>query len=375
MAGGPTKKRRTLADADDEVRQFQSRLADATKKMIVLARENARMKVLLQKYMEKDETLLCSSQMSQSQSQPSFSQSQSQPVAAPMECIQESADDFTTDDSSSVMDSFGSCSQDFSLPSSMHHDDFVFDSQLSQLDEIANTSHLDDIMAFLEKQETLNHERYMSIFAAPSLTCPSRLFTMQDEVVELRKNTTVPRVGIGVLIYSPQHPSCVLLGVRKGSHGAGKLALPGWTSCTVEVMTMYNVGGHLEFGETWDECAIREVKEETSKSYYPDLDDMSGVDLDIGDLSVAYTTNDFMEDEGKHYITIFLQATLQGNQVPELLEPEKCEGMAPFWMVDVTEITGWIWQDWNALKGEQYQSRLFMPLRHLTLSSYTPPQY
>jgi 8-oxo-dGTP diphosphatase len=53
-----------------------------------------------------------------------------------------------------------------------------------------------------------------------------------------------PQVGIGVFLVKGGK---ILLGRRKGAHGEGEYALP---------------GGHLELGETFEECALRELAEE-----------------------------------------------------------------------------------------------------------------
>jgi 8-oxo-dGTP diphosphatase len=137
------------------------------------------------------------------------------------------------------------------------------------------------------------------------------------------KTPQVVRVGVGVLVKDPQDPTRVYCGIRKGSHGAGTLALP---------------GGHLEVYESWEECAAREVLEETN--------------LRLHNLKFCHVTNDPMPDESKHYVTIFMAGECVGeNPKPENMEPEKCEG--------------WSTYSWAELQRKLSEKLLFGPLQRL----------
>ena len=134
------------------------------------------------------------------------------------------------------------------------------------------------------------------------------------------------RVGVGVLVRNPKQRNHIFDGIRKGSHGSGTLALP---------------GGHLEFGETWEQCAEREILEET--------------DLKIQNISFAHVTNDLMETEKKHYITIFMMCDCcDENAFPTNLEPHKCdEGWKSF-----------SWGDLVRISKQDGKLALFSPLMH-----------
>ncbi|MGL5775257.1 MAG: nucleotide triphosphate diphosphatase NUDT15, partial [Aeromonas veronii] len=116
-------------------------------------------------------------------------------------------------------------------------------------------------------------------------------------------STLYPRAGVGVILTNAQGQ--VLLGKRKGSHA------PYWSI----------PGGHLELGESFESAAIREVAEETG--------------LEIHGPEVVAVTNNLetRRESGLHYISVILHARAEG--VPQLLEPEKCEG--------------WVWCDPRAL--------------------------
>jgi 8-oxo-dGTP diphosphatase len=98
----------------------------------------------------------------------------------------------------------------------------------------------------------------------------------------------IPRVGVGVMIVKA---GTVLLGQRKGAHGAGEFAFP---------------GGHLEYLESFEHCARRETREECG--------------LEIGNIRFQFIAN-VTTYAPHHYVHIGLLADWQGG-TPELLEPE-----------------------------------------------------
>lgn len=128
-----------------------------------------------------------------------------------------------------------------------------------------------------------------------------------------------PKVGLGVII---SKDGKVLLGKRKNAHGHGTWGFP---------------GGHLEFGETFAECAYRETLEEAG--------------IQISEPQFVTATNDIILDEDKHYVTIYLKAEYLGGELKNL-EPHKLEG--------------WQWFAW-----EQLPEPLFLPIKNLRASGFS----
>lgn len=88
--------------------------------------------------------------------------------------------------------------------------------------------------------------------------------------------------------------SKVLLGRRKGSHGEGEYAFP---------------GGHLEYMESFEDCAKRETMEE------------AGIKIKNVRFNCVSNVTSYAP---KHYVHIGLVADWEEGE-PEVLEPEKRE--------------------------------------------------
>ena len=131
-----------------------------------------------------------------------------------------------------------------------------------------------------------------------------------------------PFVGVGAFVI---REGKVLLGMRLGSHGARSWGLP---------------GGHLEFGETIEACARREVAEECG--------------LELGVVTHGPYASNIFQEVDRHYITLFVIAQSERG-VPQRLEPAKC--------------AEWRWFNWKELP-----EPLFAPLESLRRTGFDPLQ-
>ncbi|OIO08475.1 hypothetical protein AUJ27_00685 [Candidatus Falkowbacteria bacterium CG1_02_37_44] len=110
-----------------------------------------------------------------------------------------------------------------------------------------------------------------------------------------------PKVGVGVMILKDGK---VLLGKRKGSHGEGEFAFP---------------GGHLEYMESFADCAKREVLEECG--------------IEIDNIRFQFLAN-VVKYAPKHYIHVGLLADWKKGE-PKVMEPNRSGS--------------WLWYDINNL--------------------------
>ena len=130
-----------------------------------------------------------------------------------------------------------------------------------------------------------------------------------------------PSVGVGVLVRRGDE---LLLVKRRGVHGDGTWSTP---------------GGHLDFGETPEECAVREATEETG--------------VTVNRPTFVAITNDVFDDDGLHYVTIWMEAEYRDGSAAAVAAYELAE-------------VRWFARD-------DLPEPLFLPLGNLLASRCLPP--
>ena len=132
-------------------------------------------------------------------------------------------------------------------------------------------------------------------------TCPARKLNAANQSDRITKtdneiNVNVVPVVINCLVIDTQAKK-FLLGKQKQLNGDGSYALP---------------GGHLQVGDSWMECAKRELKFETGLE-------------NVHNWELTYITNNVVKNEEKHSLTLFMRGEIEGDTKTKLSNPNKWE--------------------------------------------------
>ncbi len=109
------------------------------------------------------------------------------------------------------------------------------------------------------------------------------------------------QVGMGVMIFKGEK---VLLGKRKGSFSPGEYGFP---------------GGYMEFMESFNDCVVRETREE------------AGIEIENVRFLFLGNLKDFPP---KHFIQISMIADWKIGE-PKIMEPDKCDGWGWYSLSDL----------------------------------------
>lgn len=129
-----------------------------------------------------------------------------------------------------------------------------------------------------------------------------------------------PHVGVGVYV---KRDGKMLLGKRRGIRGTDTWSVP---------------GGKIELYESPEQCARRELMEETG--------------LEVGEIRFLTFSTDVYQEYDEHWITLAFVTEWKSGE-PQVLEPNK--------------MTDWGWYAWNALP-----QPLLRSTRNFVDSGYNP---
>ncbi len=175
---------------------------------------------------------------------------------------------------------------------------------------------------FTATKDKIRTSSNLSYFAANTNNFNTHSLNDKQKKLSVKYNDfyEFPSVGVGIILI---HKEKVLLGRRIDS---GMYGLP---------------GGWLEFGESWAECAARELQEET------------GLSMLSNDFKHIFTLNSINKEKNYHSVSCVMMAFAEDKEVSNLVnkEPNKCYG--------------WFWISLQELRS--MYSLLFYPLREFLI--------
>ncbi len=131
-----------------------------------------------------------------------------------------------------------------------------------------------------------------------------------------------PRIGIGVFVIKDGK---FLMGQRRNNHGANTWSIP---------------GGHLEFGESFEDTAKREVMEETG--------------LTVNNVRFGAVTNDIFPNENKHYVSVWMLTDYASGE-PTITEPDT---YVDFGWYDFDSLPAPLFLPWNQLLSSEFIEKI-----------------
>lgn len=115
-------------------------------------------------------------------------------------------------------------------------------------------------------------------------------------------------VAVGIAVFNDEGKIFITKRGQGATNDRGKWEIP---------------GGAVEFGETREEAAKREIKEEN--------------DIDIEIISELQTTDHLLPEEGQHWVATTYVCRHVGSS-PRIIEPDKCEEIGWFTMEEAEKL-------------------------------------
>lgn len=123
----------------------------------------------------------------------------------------------------------------------------------------------------------------------------SGLVASSRRALDAASGRSMVRVGVGAIVV---RDGAILMARRRNVHGDGTWSTP---------------GGHMEFGESPEQCAARETLEETG--------------VVVCRPRILTTTNDVMPADGRHYLTVWVRCEHESGE-GEPLSPHELDLVA-----------------------------------------------